>query len=400
MKQDRLHYLLSRCNIYYLNELDRLQQNGRYKKIIGIEYIPKQLRGSEKRIKSFLILFGLLLPLFVLFCFFKATLSHARTKRIVYNSDYLFLLVSPALPRVVKRAELETEKGKWLLYPWKDNDCIPSESKLSVFSLLNLYDILDSIVDYIRTYYYVWYKEGLNRVPLVIGSLNWFLYNSALRHVSSDTNLIFCNHLDQLVVLIDKLPHRNKILVQHGTEIILHNTFDIEANFLNKSQQGFWTLNPPYQYHTITEAYVFTKTEETALLLSILGCHPKFHYTGYGLKLTDLNLEKKSVLIVGYYYIFIEIERKILESLQDKGLVVFLKNHPTIPPSKYDSIKKEYDFELITDGTFPKVDLVISYDSTLALEYEALGVSVLYYDNINFSNKQTVEDAIRKGLLL
>jgi len=200
--------------------------------------------------------------------------------------------------------------------------------------------------------------------------------------------------------LIDKLPHRNKILVQHGTEIILHNTFDIEANFLNKSQQGFWTLNPPYQYHTITEAYVFTKTEETALLLSILGCHPKFHYTGYGLKLTDLNLEKKSVLIVGYYYIFIEIERKILESLQDKGLVVFLKNHPTIPPSKYDSIKKEYDFELITDGTFPKVDLVISYDSTLALEYEALGVSVLYYDNINFSNKQTVEDAIRKGLLL
>ena len=107
----------------------------------------------------------------------------------------------------------------------------------------------------------------------------------------------------------------------------------------------------------------------------------------------------KAILIIAYFDLFYEKERKLISLLQNRAVKIYLKNHPLFPASVYSDLKKEYDFILLDGPIFPKVDYVFSYSSTLALEYENLGAKVILYNNMDDETlRRTVDSVCRDGL--
>ena len=55
--------------------------------------------------------------------------------------------------------------------------------------------------------------------------------------------------------------------------------------------------------------------------------------------------------------------------------------------SKYEQLKQQYGITILPKEFYPKVDIVISYDSTLADEYENVGITVIRHDTIQNCNE-------------
>ena len=127
------------------------------------------------------------------------------------------------------------------------------------------------------------------------------------------------------------------------------------------------------------------------MFASVVNCKPKVDIVGYSLKQFNENLEgDKAVLIVAYYERYYEKECNLVSMLQSKGVKIYLKNHPIFPSSVYDDLKNKYDVTVLTGARFPKVDICFSYSSTLALEYEDLGVKTILYDNLRDEDIQQI----------
>lgn len=55
-------------------------------------------------------------------------------------------------------------------------------------------------------------------------------------------------------------------------------------------------------------------------------------------------------------------------------------------------MKSKYRFNFISglDTSLPAVDMLISYDSTLAYEYASIGIKVLYYGHFDLDNIKNI----------
>ena len=147
-----------------------------------------------------------------------------------------------------------------------------------------------------------------------------------------------------------------------------------------------WHLNPPYKYQYLNSIYSFSKTELVALNKSILKCKPQDVYiVGYGTILQKNVSQKPIILIIGFYREYFKQERIIIEASQNLGFSIILKNHPSVNANLYSSLKEYFDFDVLDGDIYPDADIVFSYDSTLALQYEDLGKKVFYYSDIEMT---------------
>ena len=86
----------------------------------------------------------------------------------------------------------------------------------------------------------------------------------------------------------------------------------------------------------------------------------------------------KNVLLIGCVIHFKEIEAEIIKKYSiDKKYKLYVKPHPCFSMAFYEELIKKYNFTIIKDRNyFPDVDCVISYDSTLAYEYQLQNIEV------------------------
>ena len=97
-----------------------------------------------------------------------------------------------------------------------------------------------------------------------------------------------------------------------------------------------------------------------------------------------MNNDNVNVLLV-CHYIFFEIEKKIANTVTGLGgYNVYIKPHPLDPRDQYVALCKEIGAVIIDKQDYPKVDVVIAYNSTLAVEYRDTGVDVIRHDEIDF----------------
>ena len=88
-------------------------------------------------------------------------------------------------------------------------------------------------------------------------------------------------------------------------------------------------------------------------------------------------------------YRFYDEEEYIIKRIIRKDIRIYIKIHPgKNDDQKYMELKKSINdnIEIINTPTFPKVDAVISYKSTLGLEYEALNIPVFYYEDMSLDD--------------
>jgi hypothetical protein len=253
--------------------------------------------------------------------------------------------------------------------------------------------VLDFVspVDVIKSFFQAWLIHirtiitvGYNMYFLSYKAFEWSLTDYALRNIPNDVELFHSYICDRNAILIDKLPHQKKTLIQHGTMHFGNKTVDIPY-YKFMEEEGFYIWTGLYK-SSPTTVYCFTKTDEWALTNSVIANKPSFIYMGYGFK-PSYKPTKKSILIVSNYYIFAEREEQILSRLQDLDITLYIKNHPSHSDDLYDEMQSKYRFNFIKglETKLPEVDMLISYDSTLAYEYASIGTKVLYYGHFEIN---------------
>jgi len=401
-KIDRLHFLTSLSNLDVLNEIDKANDYSTYHPFLGArsKLVPSFLRSNTSLLKIYIAIIVYVYPFIGLAFTIRAFINILWDKNNNPHGRRAFLFASIALPRVTKNAGLTIkEDDVWLILPWMNytnKECI---NVTSPFSLLSFNDAIKASWDSIIVVYYAYRKKGCKFVLPTLLSIRWFFFNLAIRKLPSDTELFFANHKDSFAVLFKYLPHSRKCLIQHGTEIVLENPSHIGSDFYEYNEQyNFWSNKLPVRYNDIAVLYCFTEKERVAMSSSVLNCSPEVRYVGYSLKQFNENIDgKKAILIVGYSTLYIDKETELIKRFQGTGIRVYLKNHPTLQVSAYKKIQSSLDFVLLDGPIFPKVDVVFSYSSTLALEYDALGVEVILYDSLPEEVlSETIERTIKR----
>ena len=174
---------------------------------------------------------------------------------------------------------------------------------------------------------------------------------------------MFANHKDRWAILFDESHQTSKTLLQHGVE---------STNY-----------KYPIKLKNITELYAFNAKSCELLKNTILDCSPAVKFLRPTIKLTSCSSSAKLlVLIVSPISPLKEREEYIVKKLQCNDIDIYIKPHyQNKDYSFYEYLAQDNRFNLIKEQIFPKVDLVVSYDSTLVLEYQMCGIDVLLYDN-------------------
>ncbi|MGE8518571.1 MAG: hypothetical protein ACN6OM_18295 [Alcaligenes nematophilus] len=223
-------------------------------------------------------------------------------------------------------------------------------------------------------------------------SYSWFLNRISLASIKAE-NFFMAEHYDRWAVLADTLISGKNlsshlILVQHGTLKGL-NSEKPEPLFL------------PYRLSNITKLYCYNQEDYLFFQNFVLSKEKTDNTVAYyytpAINLKKINNAKHtlSLLIVGHPSCE-DFHREIFKILSNDEINIIYKSHPRSPSSP----------EVTTAGwiiwhdkeSFPQVNVVISYPSTLVEEYRAAGIDVIVHPmNAEASMAQEISSlALRK----
>ena len=201
----------------------------------------------------------------------------------------------------------------------------------------------------------------------------YLLTDYYFKRIPVNSTLYFVNHLDRWAVLFNLAPQSKKVLLQHGIETP--------------------TADWPVKLTEVSKAYIFSENQKERIKNAVLGHNVEFVVMPHTIKLTDMPMarEKNLVIVAFPNYLRYEQEEYIIKALANENWMIFVKIHPgKNDDQKYLELKKTVNpnIETICTPTFPRADMVVSYYSTLGIEYEAHNIPVLYYE------ENTLDDII------
>jgi hypothetical protein len=390
MLHPRLIYLASYINTIFLNKL----RSSYYHKSdgdIGFILIPRRFAKlainypSAYRILETIILFALPFLFFIktTFSVLKVSITYIFHKKRTFNSSRLFLYTSHAIIKTAKRINLFNDSDYLLIFPFSSCKEISIEQQLVVLDLLNFFNIWNSYIQSIRVFFIIIFRFGYKESFYNLNAFNWFLLYNTLMNVSINIELYMSNQKDRWAFLIDKLPHRSKRIVQHGSNFLKRPPSPYSIKYLKYySNDELYTVIMPLRLSNISIIYAFTKMEAKYMLIGEIKNRPEIQIIGYNMQLTDMQSNDYKVLLVGNYTENAEIEKQLISLLLEKPIKLYLKSHPLVNKNKYSLLNRYFDFEIVEKDCFPRVDIVFSYSSTLASEYENYGINVVYFSDL------------------
>ncbi|AVM58664.1 hypothetical protein C3V43_13635 [Bacteroides heparinolyticus] len=363
-----------------------------------------QLGASRRKIfkhlwKStfFRLVFNICLPVIMIVSDFvfpiKNSICFLGHKQKKYPLKRLYLHHERRLLALSKTAGIQREDDVWFHNPF-DFITLPAEYKsVCALDYVSMGEIWKSAGQAVILHIKTVISLGYDKYLLSFRAYEWCLTDFALRHIPLDVNMTFSCICDRMAILYDKLPHENKTMIQHGT-MHFHNLVLEASHFVWQEDLGAYIWKSLYKSSPST-IYCYTKDDEIALSHSVIANNPKYIHMGYGFK-PSFKPEKKSLLIVGQPALFFDNEREIIRQLQGLDVIIYLKNHPAETNASYYDLRKEFDFTFIEglNTHLPAVDLLISYESTLAYEYASVGTKILYYGlfEINYIRNLVVKE--------
>lgn len=393
LQQQRSNFILTLRNDAVLNTCPKNQK-----------VIFDQVAAGKKAFKNlwansvFRLFFNIILPFVIVLADIILTLKYLYTflshRKKKLSSKRFFVGHDRRLYTLSEKFGLQKNGDVWIAFLHEPFSIGDDKETAEIWDLITLDEIFKSYIQSIIIHVKTPFSLGYKFLFLSYKSYEWFLLDFALRHIPTDSELVYSYICDRNAILIDKLPHPKKVLIQHGTMHFGNKAFEIP--YLEwHPEKGFYIWNSLYQ-SSPSKVYCFTETDKWALSNSVIHNEPEYICTGYGFK-PAFKPKKKSILIVANYYIFSEVEECLLKQLQDLDIEVYLKNHPSHSDSLYDEMKSKYRFNYIKglDTNLPNVDLLISYDSTLAYEYASIGTKVLYYGHFE---KTDIKNIVKKYL--
>jgi len=314
-------------------------------------------------IASFLV-FLLLFPYFIILFIFSL-LKCARFKRIRKFPKEIFLgFTGSLLEKRLRYANISYKNSYWLVRPFS-KAIVPGKS-MTVYHVASLQDLFGALLCSFCVVPLIIRKHGLSNVIYAANSFGWFLVFFSFKKMDGINKIYFANQKDRWAVLFDNLPVKNKVLLQHGIED--GDDFDV------------------VKLKTITTVFAFNQREAEVLKTHLLDCNPDIFFYNHSLNLTTSYINTKSVLIIGNCFECFDMEERIIRLLQPYEIRLVLKPHPLLDKTCYHKLGNKFKLEILNDDVYPKVDLVLSYRSTLAVEYEMLDIRVMYHDDFSLDS--------------
>lgn len=356
-----------------------LEQIGAGRKAFGHLWNNIMVRG----------LFNLLLPFIMLLSDFylpiKDIVNLLFHKKKYLFTNRLFVGHNRQLYHISKRACLQDTNDAWLKLPTDTYKLPENKNSYTIFDFITYGEIFKSAYQSFVIHCMTILKMGYDKYFLSYNGYSWCITDFALRHISVDVELVYSYICDRHAILIDRLNNIKKSMVQHGT---MHfGTISNSNPYMEYyKSRGFYIWKSLYK-SSPTIVYCYTDDDVWALSNSVIANNPKYVLIGYGFK-PSFKPEKKSLLIIANYYFYSKQEEEIIKRLQDLDITIYLKNHPAISNNLYANMRKLYSFSFINgvDTNLPDVDIVVSYDSTLAKEYASIGTKVLYYGQFDLTS--------------
>ncbi len=252
---------------------------------------------------------------------------------------------------------------------------------VSAVSVLSFFELFKCFLLAVNIHYRLAYGGEKTEVFQSYAALDWVIVFFALIKLNPD-QLIIAEHHDRWAVLADSYcglkyhfgSRLELILVQHGLES--PNTYERMVDL------GF-EMGLPYKLRNVTILYVYNDKQCNVFIDYIIcGSVTKLqmavrHYT-YRLMLSDSGFSGNTILIIGYAKCE-KFHLDLYRALSDiENLKCFYKPHPSLKPSH---LLLSAGWILIEDKDYyPRVDLVVSYPSTLLVEYRSAGIDVIEHE--------------------
>ena len=272
--------------------------------------------------------------------FFSLSLDAARCKKLLKVID----------DKKLSSIQIPFVKGKY------------HNNEVKVMSGIMFSDIIWA---YTRSFYIVLYMYRKYRKRDYLfrnySSFEYLLTGRFLNNIYMNNKFVFYSLYDRWGVMLSNL-HADVTLIQHGKlprnlHLIKLGTPSV-VYYISKEQES------------ILNEILFREKPAMSLF------RPPLEFTSNELLLKN---GKKNVLLVCYNN-NIESERMIVAQLAHK-CNLYVKPHPFYKDiSDYEQMAKVYECIILPKTAYPKVDMVLSYDSTLADEYINVGVDVIRYD--------------------
>lgn len=288
--------------------------------------------------------------------------------------DRLFLAHCPLLKQRTISAGVYDDAKDWL-YAMSTSkaDMDASKTVHSIFEQLNVIDVLWS---YCMAVAATFASIKVTKFKYVMRNYPAFEYCLTYRYLSKipkSTTICFSNQIDKWALLFDNAP-QNKILFQHGIE----------------TPDADW----PNKLRNVDTVYVLSKNESELLFRAAFSRKPSdVHIMAPTITLTPVDKDKYTILIVGFPgYGKFDKEQCIIKTFSQAPYYVYLKPHPGKEDmTRYRNLTDAHPdtSKLVMEQMFPDVDVVISYRSTLAVEYQAHDKKVLLYND--YSIDQIIE---------
>jgi hypothetical protein len=291
-----------------------------------------------------------------LYIFVKRLFTHQE----VYEGRFFIasLILAPfRMKRIlesVRPNDVSTLTIPFIKSPYKEN-------AVDILSCISYSDILHSLLASWKTIW-ILYGKYRRRDPLFrsYSSLEYYLVCCFVNNTEHRNNFGFYNTYDRWAFLMCNTPKAT--FIQHGSLT---------------EQLSFIKIGTPY-----TAYYINEKQEKIVERVLLKGKPRSVKYRSH-IVFTENELlmrnDKKNVLLVCWSK-RIEAEWGICELLY-KDVNLYIKPHPGDKDNPaYKEMSDKYGCVIISKTGYPHVDVVVSYESTLADEYEDVDVKVIRYD--------------------
>lgn len=282
---------------------------------------------------------------------------------------------------VLRAPALNAEPKHWLTFPWAPIHPLPEcQQQFDAFSLLSSEDMALALKLALtasaelsrRRETQVWTLQSYTAV-------RWFAARIALTKFKN-CRLLIAEHYDRWAMLADAVVRASQgmalTLVQHGALAGLSADGGAPVGRLH--------FRLPNRLTSVSRLSVYDAASESVFCQDVLT--PECVARGVEVRtfkpmigLTRMNpVGRTGVLIVGHT-LCEPLHLALMQSLSSSGvdIDVFYKPHPTAAPS--NQVGRQAWRVINERSTFPAVDLIIAYPSTLVTEYANVGVPAVVH---------------------
>ncbi|MHC8387652.1 hypothetical protein ACYZTM_06380 [Pseudomonas sp. MDT2-39-1] len=290
---------------------------------------------------------------------------------------------------ILQPTVLGFEPKCWITFPWAPlNVTGQSKQYVDVFSLLNGKDFISAyILAVIASRKLASRKQTLNWTLQSYTAFRWFVVRIALEKLNIN-RLLIAEHYDRWAVLTDRVIskqlRRPSLHPENRVELVLMQHGALSGLTLAecKPQVGL-SFELKHRLTSVTKLHVYDDSSRMVFETDIFsaGCVARgvaVNYFQPTIELTRLSSTNAiKILFVGHPIceaLHVHIYKKLKH---EYSASFYYKPHPTAGLS--ESVKRE-DWQIIEGrNSFPEVDFLIAYPSTLVSEYAASGISAVLH---------------------